>query len=667
VSGEPALISPPRIDLGWCYAPALADPGPAPVRRLAAVPAPVDPGWISAQRRIRHRLGRPARLGASCCGALAATLGAGWGTGAVPAELALGGCLVAALAGLTFARSLRRGSRQLGQVLAAEYHRVDQATAGAVAGLAASHRSHASDFRAWQRRKALFDRQPAWFAVSLPPGIDRLDVAGGTLSGWSALVTTIAVTRLSLGGDVTVVDLTEGAVAADLVQLARGCDLQPLVWVLPADLPRLDLGVGLAAEPLADVLALAADASSDPGRPGDRGRAELASDSALLERVLKVLGPAPAIAALTAALRVLAQVGDPRADLRSGLLTAEQFDRLSTLFGRGGTDRMVIERAWSLESRLRSLDPLGSDQVPLPPSRLRLVALDRRGGVIGNRTVAGFLVAALTQLVRQAEPGRPWQHTICLLGADRLNGEVLDRLTDACEATRTGLVLGYRTIPASVRERLGRGNAAIAFMRLGNGDEAKAASELIGTEHRFVVGQLTDTVGTSITDTWGDSYTSTVGTADSVADSVSLSRTDGRSSGRGSSYQGGVAPFGDLSRSSSGDSSYSVSDQLSVSLTEGINSGTSWGLSLSRALGDNASFGRTVQRSRELLVEPDELQRLPVSAAIISYPAAAGRTVLLADANPAIATLPATFRRTRPDSPDDDDLESDLCSDLFSR
>jgi hypothetical protein len=44
-------------------------------------------------------------------------------------------------------------------------------------------------------------------------------------------------------------------------------------------------------------------------------------------------------------------------------------------------------------------------------------------------------------------------------------------------------------------------------------------------------------------------------------------------------------------------------------------------------------------------VEPDELQRLPPSAAIISYPAAAGRSVILADTNPALATLPIVARR----------------------
>src|SRR5258707_12625480 len=179
----------------------------------------------------------------------------------------------------------------------------------------------------------------------------------------------------------------------------------------------------------------------------------------------------------------------------------------------------------------------------------------------------------------------------------------------------------------------------IAFMRLGNGDDARAASELIGTEHRFVVGQLTDTVGTSVTDTWSDSYTSTVGTSDSVADSVTAARSSGGSRGRGRGRHG-FGPFGDFNSSSSRDANYSLSVSESVSLTEGINSGTSWGISLSRALGENPSLGRTAQRTRVRLVEPDELQGLPPSAMIVSYPSAAGRIVTVGDVNPALHTLP---------------------------
>jgi hypothetical protein len=201
-------------------------------------------------------------------------------------------------------------------------------------------------------------------------------------------------------------------------------------------------------------------------------------------------------------------------------------------------------------------------------------------------------------------------------------------------------VAAYRSIPPHVASRLGRGNAAVAFMRLGNAQDAKLASEQIGTEHRFVLSQLTDTVGTSVTDSVGDSYTSTVGTADSVADSAGTSITSGSSRGRGRSRPDWAGPFGGLGGSASRDASRSAGTSDSRSVTEGISSGTSWGVSTSRAAGTSSSAGRTAQRSREFLVEQRELQRLPASAMLVSYPAAGGRQVVLADANPAIVTLP---------------------------
>ena len=504
-------------------------------------------------------------------------------------------------------------------------------------------REYTSQYRAWQRRRSVAARQQAWLPVALPPGIDRVDVAGGSLAGWAALITTVAAPRLSAGGEITIIDLTEGAVATELIDLAQGAGLRPLVWALPDDLPWLDLGRGLESQAFADVLALAATAAttgSAGAGPADTAYGDAAASCALLERVLGVLGPDPQLASVNAALRALADIGDPLADVRAGLLTNSQLAQIGTMFRRGAAERLVLERAFALESRLRRLDSLGSRPPPVQqaPTRLRVAALDRRAGVIGNQMLATYLVAATTHMLRQAGPGEPWAHVICVLGAERLGGDMLDRLASACEIARTGLLLAFGSVRAGVRERLGRGNAVIAFMRLGNGDDARAASELIGTEHRFIIGQVTDTVGTSITDTWGESYTSTAGTSDSVADSFTASASSGGSRSRGRGRQG-FGPFGAFNSSSSRDMNYSVSESDSVSLTAGINSGTSWGISLSRALGENASLGRTAQRSREFLVEADELQRLPPSAVIVSYPLPAGRTVLLADANPALAAL----------------------------
>jgi len=623
-----------QIYLGWQYALAHPDPGPPPRRPVPPGQEQLNPGWLAAQHRECRLLTRYWKmLAGACLAAAALVLVAGIAGPLTPALTAAGAAVFVALAGLA-ALVVWRDDRDLRATVAAETRRVAAARAAQEGQLFGRLEEHARQFRNWQSCQQMFTGQPLWYPVALPDAIDRVDVAGGTLAGWSALLTVVGAARLATGGEVTVIDVSEGAVARDLVALAAGMGIRPLVWLLPGDLPRLDLGMGMPAEPLADVLAASASAGPPAGDGGDPAR-----DHAIVERVIGALGEGAGIANVTAALRALAQVGDPRDDIKAGLLTAAQLERVTGLFGRGAADRVVIERALALEARLRALDRLGSQPSPLPRSTLRVIALDRGGATLRNSMLGTYVTVSLTHLLRQAPPGRPWRHTLCLAGADRLGGEVLDRLCDACESTGTGLVLAYRSIPAQVRERLGRGNAAVAFMRLGNAEDAKVASEQIGTEHRFVLSQLTDTVGASVTDTSGWSYTSTVGTADSVSASASTSQTTGQSRGRGHTTAG-AAPFATRSGSGSREQSASSGTSDSESVTEGISASTSWGWSTSRAVGTNESLARTAQRSREFLVEPHQLQQLPPSAVIVSYASPEGRQVVLADANPAIVALP---------------------------
>jgi hypothetical protein len=623
-----------RVYLGWQYALVHPDPGPPPRRPVPPEQEQLNQGWVAAQRREENLLSRPLRLAVGGCLALAALVVALAVAGILNAALtSLGLAVFLALAAVS-GRGIWRGEQELRGTIEQEKRRVAKARAAAESRLFGWQDEHARMFRDWQARERAFGGQLQWYAVALPDEIDRVDVAGGTLSGWSAMLTMVAGPRLAAGGQVTVLDLSEGAVAQDLLAVARGSGIDPLVWVLPADLPGFDLGAGLPREALADVLAMTVATSGDRAGPPDTSH-----DYAILDRILEVIGGDASIAQVTAGLRALAQVGDPRADIGRGLITAAQLEQITALYGRGAADRVVTERAWALEAKLRQLEALGSAPVPLPQSRLRVVAMDRTGGVAGNTVLGTYVTVALTHVLRGAPPGQPWQHTLCLAGAEKLRGDVLDRLCDACEATRTGLVLAYRSLPGHVKERFGRGNAAVAFMRLGNAEDAKAASEQIGTEHRFLLTQLTDTVGTSVTDTAGDSYTSTVAAADSVSMSASTSETSGRSRGSGHS-RAGFGPFGPDTRSGSRDSSRSWGTSDTESITEGITLSTAWGVNTSRAIGANSSLARTTQRSREFLVEQHELQQLPPSAVIVSYAARGGRRVVLADANPGLLALP---------------------------
>jgi len=625
-----------RLCLGWQYAPPFPEPGPQPRRTTPPAQERLNPDWATAQRREESLLNRPLKAAFCVAVALGLTslaLGVAGVLNVLVAGLGVICCLlIAAVSGY----AIWQGERALRSRLASEQARVGKLRAAQESRLFAWQAEHADRMREWQELRVAYEHQKRWYAVCAPDGVQRVDVAGGTLSGWSAMLTTAGANLLAAGGEITVLDLTEGSVALDLIGFARASDIDPLVWVLPDDLPRLDLGTGLGRDALADLLAQVASVTDEQASARD-----LSLDTSVLGWVIDVLAENPqrqaTVAAIAAGLRALAQAGDPRDDVAAGLISTGQADRLTAMFGRAATERVVLERAWILEAQLRKLAPIGSALAPLPRSALRVVALGKRVGAVGSRVLSTYLTVALTHLLRDTEPGQPWRHTLFVLGADKLRGDVLDRLSDACERSATGLVLAYRGISPHVRQRLGRGNAAVAFMRLGNAEEAKAASEQIGTEHRFVLSQLTETVGVSVTDTTSSAYTSTTGSADSTSASWSESEGLSRSTGHGHSGSLLLPSQTSVSRSVQTGDSRSTSESESVSTS--VSTSTAWGMTTSKAAGDSESLARAMQRSREFLVEQHELQQLPASAMIITYAGPAGRQVVMADTNPGIGGL----------------------------
>jgi hypothetical protein len=637
------MTSPPadRLCLGWQYATPHPDPGPPPRRPVPPEAERLNPDWAAAQRREEKLLNRPLRVAfglAMAVAVVAVVLGVtGWLNALVAGLAVICGVLVAAISGC----AVWQGERALRSRMADERSRIERIRAAQQSQLFAWQAEHARRVREWESLRIAFDHQKRWYAVCPPGGIHRVDVAGGTLSGWAAMLTTVAAPRLAAGAEVTVLDLSEGSVALDLIAFARTRGIDPLVWVLPEDLPRLDLGTGLGTGAMADVLSQVVSVTEEQASTRD-----LAFDNAILERVIEVLGGTATVGGVTAALRALAQVGDPRDDVAAGLITPGQVDTLTAMFGRGATDRVVVERAWVLESQLRKLAAAGTALVPLPRSPLRVVAVGKRAGALDSKVLGTYLAVTLTHELRGAQPVPPWQHTLFVLGADRLRGDALDRLADACEGTGAGLVLAYRAIPPPVRQRLGRGNAAVAFMRLGNAEDAKAASEQLGTEHRFVLSQLTETIGLSVTDTTSSAYTSTAGSVSSVAGSWSTSEGSTHGTGSGWTGQGGVPGPWPASSSRNVHASESRSSGESGSVSTGISESTAWGVTTSTATGDSESLAFALQRSREFLVEQHQLQQLPASAMIITYAGPAGRQVVMADANPGIGGLGAATTMT---------------------
>ena len=262
---------------------------------------------------------------------------------------------------------------------------------------------------------------------------------------------------------------------------------------------------------------------------------------------------------------------------------------------------MVIERAWALESQLRKLETLGSEAVRLPPARLRVVAMDRQAGVFGNRVLGTYVATALTHILRQSPAAEP-----ALVSHDhRARARTSSAATCStgswtpARPSRTGLVLTYRTLTPTVRERLGRGHAAVAFMRLGNAEDARVASEHVGTEHRLELAQLTET----------------------ISDVGRRPRRRLHLHGRPGRGRDGGARRRTVRTS-----------------REDITESTGVGPAADKV----AEKERVLQRSREFLVEPHQLQQLPTTSVIVTDATAEGRRVRLADANPAILTFPKT-------------------------
>jgi hypothetical protein len=639
-----------RLHLGWQYATVWPDPGPPPRRPTPPEPDRIDPGWLAAQRREENLLNRPLRAACGGAAAITAVLAASGLAGWLNALVAALGAACAALLALLTGHAFWQGERALRSRIDAERHRVSGLRADTERQLFAWQAEHAARVHAWQAHRAAYEQQKRWYAVTAPPGVQRVDVAGGTLSGWSAMLTTAGAYLLAAGGQVTVLDLTESAVALDLIAFASAGQCR--VRVLPDDLPELDPGLGLvpggfglSGRALADVLALTVSATEEHSSTKD-----LSSDGAILERVIGILGDRATIAGVTAALRTLAQIGDPAEDVAAELIDADQVDRVRTAFGSGAASRVVIDRAWTLASQLRTLAALGTGHSLDRQTALNVLALSRQAGALDGKVLAAYLPVSLAHILRQAGSGDGRVHTVFVLAAERLRTDVLDRLSDACERTGTGLVLAYRDLSPPVRQRLGRGDAAIGFMRLGNAEDAKAASEQIGTEHRFVLSQLTETVGESVTDTTTGSYTSTAGHSDSVTASQSVSESTSFGTSHGTSSERGVLPLGRASGSRGVQATDSHTDGTAESVTAGLSLSTSWGQSTSVAVGASESMAYAAQRSREFLVEQYELQRLPASAMILSYAGPAGRELVLADVNPGIGALASATTQTLSES-----------------
>ena len=453
-TGARVAFRPDRVYLGWQHAQPAADPGPPPARppepsRRARSAA----GWLAAQRREKP-------------GWAAAPAGLRLvGRGGLRAGRGLGGRRADRRAGPARRRGVPgRGGREPAGHLARRAGAARPGGRGERAGgrLAGGRRAgrggrpgpHYRDVQAWRKQREVFRRQPQWFPVTLPGGHPpggRGRRHAGRLVGPADLGRGAPAGRRRRGHGARP-DRGRGGAATCWPWPAAAASTR---WsgCCPATCPGSTWAPAWPGDALADVLAMAVAGSGDQGAGPDP-----AADAALLSRVLAVLGEdAGHGGRWPRRCGRWPRSGDPRADLRAGLLTADQVDRLTGLFGRGAAERVVIDRACALEARLRALAPLGTAPAALAPSRLRLAWLDRRAAALGNRVLASYLAAALTHVLRQAPPGRPVAADAVRAGrraaAGGHAGPAGGRLRDGAGRAGAGLPVASGARPGAARPR----------------------------------------------------------------------------------------------------------------------------------------------------------------------------------------------------------------------
>jgi uncharacterized protein HemX len=199
-AGPDGRFRPDRVYLGWQYTLLNPNPGPQPKRPTPPEQEQLNPEWVAAQRREENLLNRPLKLAFCAAVAVAALFAALWITGLLPGLLAGLGVIVCVFGAGISGYAVWQGEQALRARVLDERQRLEKIRAQQESRLFAWQEEHARRFREWQERNAAYERQAQWYAVSLPGDIDRVDVAGGTPSGWSALSTIIGASRLATGG-----------------------------------------------------------------------------------------------------------------------------------------------------------------------------------------------------------------------------------------------------------------------------------------------------------------------------------------------------------------------------------------------------------------------------------------------------------------------------------
>ena len=627
------LFSPdPR--LGWVFRDRwwFLRPFPEPQPQRRTLPEYLARRVTETERVAQQRLSRtlPVTLGIAGLLAVFAVSGA---VAALPSVFSLGtlllGVLVAVPGGLlTLVAVRQRQNARQSLELAQRQHET----------------GHQDEARQWQERRqahdaaerARLDGLPEWGAAPRPGR--RLDVFGGTLWAWEALLTTYGTSTLAVQ-PLLVLDLSREVVSRELAELARAAWIGVDAQLLPSRQASSGLLADMPPQDLVDAIV-----ESMHGGTPDAARAERSMDDRILTKVCDALGDDITLGRIAAALRAL--MGEPD---DGDVLTRDERRRIASDLVTVEYRRQAHANLSRIESYVHPLENLGTEPVTASPGYLTCIALDSQARNVRSELLTDLIVQWVTHRVTASRDSTP---AVIVAGADELARRHLERLSDACERRGVPLTLLFRRLRETSAEMIGGG--AVAFMRLGNHEDATRAADFIGRDHRFVLSQITKNVGGNESHT----STDTVGESDSETESTSrttgTSQNWGTSRSSGSSYSGGELFGAFPNRSTSYQRGRTQGGGTSTSDTVGTATSTSrnWSAAYAYAEGTNWSDADTTQRVYEYAVEPVALQHLPDHALLLVESApGGGRSLTPIECDPSIITLDRVTTGPLPEPP----------------
>ncbi|WP_157513916.1 hypothetical protein [Nocardia concava] len=435
----------------------------------------------------------------------------------------------------------------------------------------------------------------------------RVDVFGGTPDGWAALLATAGASMLSGGAGMLVLDFTEHVIARELAGFTA-LQGHPVTAVdLPRDTGRIGLLAGLTATEVAELIAEAV-----ASRRGGRDDAvDLHSvDAELITTVATRLGAPLTFTRLDAGVRAVRSLYDPATE---SILTATETHALKTVAEKLAVSSRATDELQLVGNILGLLKEDETHGVPGDPMQVwpadGLATLTTASPHPRRKDALDRMVVA--RVLHELRAGSAAAGDVLVVaGADHLGLTTLETLSKQARRCGVRLVLMLEHLRDDAVKLLGGSDSATILMRMGNANEAAAGADYIGKGYQFVLSQLTEQTGQTLTH----------GTSDTSGDSTSVSDSVGFHRGHSGGFIDGVA-------------SVSRSTSTSTSRT------TSWSTSVSESTSDSSTAGTTQQRTYVYTVEPTTLQGLPPTAFILIDTDRTGRMIVAGDANPAIALL----------------------------